>query len=65
MLFGTTVFETLRNERLAHAQMALQSETASLKEIAFRVGCNHVPNFITAFTRRYGAPPRQYLAQVD
>ena len=59
-LFGATVFETLRNERLAHAQIVLRSEAASLKEIAFRVGYNHVTNFINAFTDRYGEPPRQY-----
>jgi AraC-like DNA-binding protein len=60
LLFGATVFEVLRNERLAHAQIALQSDAASLKEVAFRVGYNHVSNFINAFTIRYGAPPRQY-----
>jgi AraC-like DNA-binding protein len=60
LLFGETVFGVLRNERLAHAQIVLQSEAVSLKEIAFRVGYNHVTNFITAFTARYGAPPRQY-----
>ncbi|MEA2812551.1 MAG: hypothetical protein QOI93_248 [Rhodospirillaceae bacterium] len=62
MLFGTTVFETLRNERLEHARIALQSEEVSLKEVAFRVGYNHVTNFVSAFTARYGAPPRQYAA---
>jgi AraC-like DNA-binding protein len=60
-LFGATVFETLRNERLEHARIALQSAKVSLKEIAFRVGYNHVPNFANAFSARYGAPPRQYL----
>ena len=63
LLFGATVFETLRNERLAHAQIALRSEAASLKEIAFRVGYNHVNNFISAFTDRYGEPPRQYAVR--
>ncbi len=61
MLFGDNVFGVLRNERLAHAQIVLQSEAASLKEIAFRVCYNHVTNFINAFTARYGAPPRQYV----
>jgi AraC-like DNA-binding protein len=61
LLFGATVFEILRNERLGHAQIALQSEAASLKEVAFRVGYNHVNNFISAFATRYGAPPRQYV----
>ena len=59
-LFGATAFELLRNERLAHAEVALHEPHASLKEIAFRVGYNHVNNFINAFARRYGAPPRQH-----
>lgn len=62
-LFGATAFEVLRNERLAQAEEALRSPKASLKEIAFRVGYNHANNFIAAFTRRYGAPPRQYAGR--
>jgi AraC-like DNA-binding protein len=60
-LFGATVFETLRNERLEHARIAFEAGEASLKEIAFRVGYNHTTNFISAFTARYGAPPRRYV----
>jgi AraC-like DNA-binding protein len=60
-LFGATVYEVLRNERLAHAKIALQSDHVLLKEVAFRVGYNHVTNFINAFTHRYGAPPREHL----
>ena len=30
---------------------------APLKQVAFRVGYNHVSNFINAFTARYGEPP--------
>ena len=57
------MFETLRNERLEHARQVLQSDKVSLKEASFRVGYNHVTNFVSAFTARYGAPPRQYLEQ--
>jgi AraC-like DNA-binding protein len=63
-LHGATVFEILRNERLEHARLALETEAVPIKTIAFRVGYNHVSNFITAFTRRFGAPPRQYLRQL-
>jgi AraC-like DNA-binding protein len=59
--FGTTVFGVLRNERLEHARIALRSDGISLKQVAFRVGYDHVTNFINAFAARYGAPPRQYL----
>lgn len=60
-LFGVTVFEALKNERLDHARLAFQSGKLPLKEVAFRVGYNHVSNFVIAFKARYGAPPRQYL----
>jgi AraC-like DNA-binding protein len=62
-LFGVTVFEALKNERLEHARMAFASSNLPLKEVAFRVGYNHVSNFVIAFKARYGAPPRQYLEQ--
>jgi AraC-like DNA-binding protein len=62
-LYGATVFETLRDERLEHARFALKTEAVPVKTIAFRVGYNHVTNFITAFTRRYGASPRRYGRQ--
>jgi AraC-like DNA-binding protein len=60
-LFGTTVFETLRNERLEHARIALESTDLPLKEIATRIGYNQVTNFTTAFSMRYGMPPRRYV----
>lgn len=60
-LFGGTVFQTLRNERLEHARIVIESgEVETLKQVAYRVGYNHVTNFINAFTSRYGAPPRHY-----
>jgi AraC-like DNA-binding protein len=62
-LFGVTVFEALRNERLDHARLAFHSGAVTLKEVSFRVGYNHVTNFINAFTQRYGAPPRQSLVR--
>lgn len=59
--FGTTVFGVLRNERLDHARIVLRRDGISLKQVAFRVGYDHVTNFINAFAARYGAPPRRYL----
>jgi AraC-like DNA-binding protein len=59
-LYGTSVFETLRNGRLEHARIVLEHEDVPIKDVAHRVGYNHVTNFISAFTARYGAPPRQY-----
>ncbi len=63
LLYGATVFETLRNERLEHARLALETGAVPMKTIAFRVGYNHVTNFISAFTRRYGKPPVRYVRE--
>ncbi len=60
--FGGTVFEVLRNQRLEHACIALQAG-APLKQVAFRVGYNHVTNFISAFTARYGESPGRFAEQ--
>lgn len=63
LLFGASVFETLRGERLEHARLAFEAGGVSLKEVAFRVGYNHVTNFISAFRARYGAPPMQFMSR--
>jgi AraC-like DNA-binding protein len=64
-LFGSTVFETLRNERLDHARLVLESGAISVKEVADRVGYSHVSNFVSAFKTRYGVTPRRYSQASD
>jgi AraC-like DNA-binding protein len=64
-LFGGTVYEVLRDHRLDHARIALETTGIPVKQIAHGVGYNHVTNFINAFTRRYGAPPRRYARAVE
>jgi AraC-like DNA-binding protein len=59
--FGAGPFEVLRDHRLDHARQALEQGAASLKDVARRVGYNHVSNFVHAFRARYGAPPRQFV----
>jgi AraC-like DNA-binding protein len=49
-------------KRLDHARIVLK-EDVPLKDVAHRVGYNHVTNFINAFTARFGAPPRKYVQQ--
>lgn len=63
LLFGETPFELLRRQRLEVARQAL-TEDVPLKQIAHRVGYNHVTNFINAFTKHFGKPPRQYQERV-
>jgi len=62
-VFGGTVFEILRRRRLEHARIALEYGDVPLKQIAYRVGYNHVTNFINAFSAQYGAPPLRHLGR--
>jgi AraC-like DNA-binding protein len=65
LLYGATVFEVLRNQRLDHACEVLKAGVESLKEVSFRVGYSHLSSFVHAFRARYGAPPRQYMQGGD
>lgn len=59
-VFGMSAYELLRDARLEHARLALETEAVVLKEIAYRVGYNHATNFINAFTARFGVSPRRW-----
>jgi AraC-like DNA-binding protein len=60
-LYGATAFAIMRDERLEHARIVLESEGLSMKTVAHRVSYNHESNFTRAFTERFGARPRRYL----
>ncbi|MET0271998.1 MAG: AraC family transcriptional regulator [Phenylobacterium sp.] len=62
-LHGESPAQALRAERLNQARQMLEAGELSLKEVAWRVGYNHVSNFVTAFADHFGLPPRQYLRQ--
>jgi AraC-like DNA-binding protein len=57
ILFGASVFETLRRERLEHARQVLAAGDVAVKDAAWRVGYAHVGNFTRAFHAHFGTPP--------
>jgi AraC-like DNA-binding protein len=60
-LYGTTVFDYLRDARLDAARAALEADTpVPLKHLAWALGYSHVTNFVTAFRRRFGVAPGAY-----
>ena len=62
-LFGTTVFNYLRDARLDAARAALEGGSElSLKRLAWELGYTQTSNFITAFRRRFGVSPGVYRA---
>ncbi|MGD9159319.1 MAG: AraC family transcriptional regulator [Desulfobacteraceae bacterium] len=57
-IYGDTVFNVLRNARMARAWSLLEKTDLSLSEIAFSVGYNNQANFTTAFRKQFGKTPK-------
>lgn len=62
-VFGVSVFQKLKNERMAEARRILEQEDVRLKQISHRVGYTQVTSFIRAFTSHFGVPPKQFSTQ--
>jgi AraC-like DNA-binding protein len=60
-LYGTTVFDYLLDARMDAARRALdEGLDVPLKQLAWQLGYNQLPNFINAFRRRFGIAPGAY-----
>jgi AraC family transcriptional regulator, transcriptional activator of the genes for pyochelin and ferripyochelin receptors len=56
-LFGTSVYNFLRNERMKKSLVMLQKADMSIKEIALELGFPYVSAFTNAFCNKFGYPP--------
>ena len=59
--FNITVKRYMRKRLLERAKRALGVEGRTIGEAAYEAGYNHTSNFVSAFTREYGLPPKAYL----
>ncbi|CAM2172594.1 hypothetical protein PSAC2689_200080 [Paraburkholderia sacchari] len=57
---GKSVFEYLRDERLAQSQRLLRNTTMSISTIAEELGYSSVGNFATAFRKQFNQTPTGY-----
>ncbi|AJS59624.1 helix-turn-helix domain-containing protein [Paenibacillus sp. IHBB 10380] len=60
-LFGMTVFEHVRDQRLEKGVFLMQVEQLNVGEAAAAVGYSNPSNFSAAFFKKYGCNPIQYL----
>ena len=60
-LFGTTVFGVLHDYRMEQARQLLETDQMTVSAIASAVGISHRGYFATAFKRKFGTTPRDYL----
>jgi AraC-like DNA-binding protein len=60
-LFGKTIHQYHADYKLEYAMQMLSSGELLVKEIAFRIGYQNPSHFISAFKKKYGFTPKQYL----
>lgn len=56
-LYGTTVFDYLRQKRLIEARRLIEEDGLTVTEAALKVGYNSISSFSKAFTQHFGLPP--------
>jgi AraC-like DNA-binding protein len=59
-MYGMTVFQYLRNERLNRARKMLEEEGLTVTEASFAVGYNSLSHFSQAYKRRFGRSPGRH-----
>ncbi|XPS88360.1 putative transcriptional regulator, AraC family [Desulfosarcina variabilis str. Montpellier] len=59
-VFGCTVFEYLRKERLSYARMLIEEKSVDLTWIAYESGFCSSSHFAAAFFKAYGIRPSEY-----
>jgi AraC family transcriptional regulator, transcriptional activator of the genes for pyochelin and ferripyochelin receptors len=57
LLYGTTVFGLVHEERMQKALMLLRDTTMSILDISMLTGYKNPSNFTAAFRKRFGYPP--------
>lgn len=57
-VYGTTVFEHLREQRLQRARQALERDGVTVGQAALVAGYTSAANFATAYRRRFGMAPK-------
>lgn len=61
LVFGKTINEYLRNERLKLARQILTHDNLTIKEVSVRVGYENASYFARRFKKAYGLYPNEYI----
>ncbi|WP_282935191.1 AraC family transcriptional regulator [Paenibacillus sp. RC67] len=64
-LFGMTIFELVRKQRMEKALWYMEVEQLNVGETAVSVGYSNVSNFAANFKKYYGCKPSEYLKRLD
>ena len=60
-LYGESVFNFLLDYKLEYARKQLLSRKFNVSEISLQIGYSTASHFISAFKKKYGTTPKQYI----
>lgn len=60
-IYGDSVFNFLLDYKLEHARRMLVSKKHNVSEISLQIGYSTASHFISAFKKKYGTTPKQYM----
>lgn len=63
-IYGDSIFNFLLDYKLEYARKMLLSKKYNVSEISLQVGYSTASHFISAFKKRYGTTPKQYMMSI-
>ena len=64
-IYGESVFNFLLDYKLEYARKMLLSKKHNVSEISLLIGYSTPSHFISAFKKKYGTTPKQYIMSVS
>jgi AraC-like DNA-binding protein len=64
-LYGTTVFDYLRRQRLEKGRLLLEQDNMNIAEVAYTIGFSSPSHFARDFLRYYGTQPKLYKREMS
>ena len=64
-IYGESVFNFLLDYKLEYARKMLLSKKHNVSEISLQIGYSTPSHFISAFKKKYGTTPKQYIMSIS
>lgn len=64
-LYGTTVFDYLRRQRLEKGRLLLEQDNMNIAEVAYTIGFSSPSHFARDFLRYFGTQPKLYKREIS
>lgn len=64
-IYSDTVYSFLFNYKMEHARQLLESNRYNVNEVGIKVGYSTSSHFISAFKKKFGTTPKQYMISLS